>query len=129
MLETINAEEDVLYMQRSWREEEEEEESGRRRHNSGEPPPLPADSICVFTIDYLIQTTMTADEATCPKCGGLDLVSLAPDLVFVDISHFKLDKQMLDHPVDQGGEDAVAAGAFGTVFKRTLHTHVSLLQL
>ncbi len=113
----VDDEDDVLYAQRSFREGE--NNNGGNLEAPQEPLP-PGDTICVFTIDYLIQMTLGADEVTCPKCGQLDLVALAPDLVFADIAQFKLDKALLDKPVDQGVEDAVAAGAFGTVFKRNL---------
>lgn len=58
------------------RREEEDEEK-----RSPSPVQLPDDCICVFTIDACIQSTLTSDMIRCPKCGPLDLQSLAPDLV------------------------------------------------
>lgn len=42
---------------------------------------LPDECICVFTINACIQNTLVSDAIICPKCGPLDLQSLAPDLV------------------------------------------------
>ena len=44
--------------------------------------------------------------------------------VFSDITHFKLNKEKLDHQVLRG-DNAVAVGGFGSVFKRILHTDVN----
>ena len=133
MLGSISSvdEDNVLYAQTSLRRYDASGDVGGAGRGGEEKeadkgPAPPDGSIVVFTIEHLIQNTLTADDACCPRCGGLNLSSLAPDLVFADILDFKLDKQFLDRPVDMGSNsDAVASGAFGTVFKRTFSTHVS----
>ena len=51
-------------------------------HGSAKPTPrLPYECICVFTIKTCIQRSLGSEAITCPKCGPLDLQSLAPDLL------------------------------------------------
>ena len=45
------------------------------------------DSLCVFTIDTCIESTLVSDVIVCPKCGPLELQALAPDLVRLTTIH------------------------------------------
>ena len=75
-----------------------------------------------FMIETCVAASRGLDTLVCPTHSDqpLDIISLAPDLVFGDLPcHFIIDEKLVDHG------KYVASGSFGEIYHGAIYPHIS----